>query len=538
MTTFTDPFAATPPRDGGPGASSSIFPFRGLTARKPYVYVSEPFQRANAAKDNPAAWSDEDVEILASSFLELTPKQRAGYRAANPKRAAVEELRRRLTARHGAQRAEEAIRTHEDAAYAAVGKQKADADAQDEVTANGQTDDYRRKVQAELVKLRARRDAQETLRQEEADASGVRPIREMLFTAEQFATMDAPDPLVEGVLDAGALAEMVGTRASAKTFVALDMALSIATGTTWAGHATTRGRVLYLVGEGGGRAFGIRLEAWGRKHGVSLAELQEWFAGMDGAVPFMSSRWHELVEFAVEWRPSLVVVDTLGRHSTGMEENSNSDVHRAVELVKVMQDRAGAAVLLLHHPAKGGSAIKVESGRGAGAWEGAADAVFGLNRDGDERTPLTDTSVEMVCTKQKHRPDGQTWTFTFEAVEVTPNGTWSSSLVPILTDPLSVPSAQAAQAVADAKAAAVDEWIVDAVEAEPGNPATSYYRTGGVRRVVSVQGREVSFSINEAKAAVDRLVGSGRLVRDVVNAQRKLLRLPDEDHSAAPEVTP
>lgn len=389
---------------------------------------------------------------------------------------------------------------------------------------------YARKVREELVRLRARRDAEEHLRREDADASGIRPLREMAFTAEQFATMDAPDPLVAGVLDAGALAEMVGARGVSKTFVAVDMALSVATGTPWAGHPTVRGRVLYLVGEGGGLAFGIRLEAWCKTHGMALTDLGEWFTGMNGAVPFMSSRWHELVELAAQYRPALVVVDTLGRHSAGLDENSNSDAHHAVELVQALQDRTGAAVLLLHHPGKGVSGTAVNSGRGAGAWEAAADAVFGLElADAGERVPLTETSVEMVCTKQKHRPDGQRWTFTFRPVEVTPNGTWDSSLVPVLTDPLEVPAARAAQAVADAKSTAVEEWIRDAVEAQPGHPATTYYRGGGIRRMVAVQGREMAFSLNEAKAAVDRLVASGRLVMDVVNAQRKLLRLPDEE---------
>lgn len=389
---------------------------------------------------------------------------------------------------------------------------------------------YARKVREELVRLRARRDAQEILRREEADASGIRPLREMAFTAAQFATMNAPDPLVAGVLDAGALVEMVGARGVSKTFVAVDMALSVATGTPWAGQPTVRGRVLYLVGEGGGLAFGIRLEAWCKAHGMELPDLEEWFVGMNGAVPFMSSRWHELVELAAQYRPALVVVDTLGRHSAGLDENSNSDAHHAVELVKALQDRTGAAVLLLHHPGKGVSGTAVNSGRGAGAWEAAADAVFGLElADAGERVPLTETSVEMVCTKQKHRPDGQHWTFTFRPVEVTPNGTWDSSLVPVLTDPLEVPSARAAQDAANTKAAAVEEWIVDAVGDAPGNPATSYYRGANVLRTVTVGGRAVPFSLNEAKAAVDRLVASGRVVMDVVNAQRKLLRLPDEE---------
>ncbi|MGV5046697.1 AAA family ATPase [Rhodococcus pyridinivorans] len=518
--------------DEAAGKAEGLFRFESLPTTAQFRTI-----RADIEKnpDDPTAWKDSTVSTLASVALQFTQRDRDALRVDDSRVVGLEELRRRLEERYGVLVTTYALVWHEWDAQAARQDHGARPGTwvDDKDAAEKAEEEYARKVQEELVRLRARRDAEEHLRQEEADASGVRSIREMAFTAEQFATMDAPDPLVKGVLDAGALAEMVGTRATAKTFVALDMALAVATGTPWAKHSTVRGRVLYLVGEGGGRAFGIRLEAWCRKHGVNLPDLREWFVGMDGAVPFMSSRWDELVEFAADYRPALVVVDTLGRHSTGMDENSNSDAHRAVELVKALQDRTGAAVMLLHHPAKGGSAAKVNSGRGAGAWEGAADAVFGLERDGDERTPLTETSVEMVCTKQKHRPDGQVWTFTFETVEVTPNGTWNSSLVPALTDPLEVPAARAAQAVADAKATAVEEWLVDAVETNPGHPATRYYRANGLRRMVAVQGREVAFSVNEAKAAVDRLVASGRLVMDVVNPQKKLLRLPDETPSDA-----
>lgn len=240
-------------------------------------------------------------------------------------------------------------------------------------------------VQQQLARLRQADEAKRRYAQEKATASGKRTFADGWFDVDGFEDMDEAEPLIDGVLDAGAMALLVGQPGTGKTFIALDMALSVATGRPWCGHSTTQGRVMYLVGEGGGKAFGIRMEAWRRQHGVTKGSVtREWFYAHDGAVPFMSDEWHALVDLAVEYQPSLIVVDTLSRHAAGMDENSNTDAAAAIAMVAALQERTDTAVMVLHHPNKMTvSATRGNAGRGAGAWEGAADAIFGLSRDGD-----------------------------------------------------------------------------------------------------------------------------------------------------------
>ena len=82
-----------------------------------------------------------------------------------------------------------------------------------------------------------------------------------LIAGDRIKLLPKPESLVEGVLDADTLAVLYGRAGVGKSFVALDLALSVATGTRWQGHEVRRGRVLYVVAEGASGT-GARLDAW------------------------------------------------------------------------------------------------------------------------------------------------------------------------------------------------------------------------------------------------------------------------------------
>lgn len=284
------------------------------------------------------------------------------------------------------------------------------------------------KVKAdELDKERRRRANRRTIDAEEraAQAAINGNLSDRILDVDGFMDAEPPMALVKDVLDGGGTSMLIGHRGSYKTAIALDMALCVACGKWWGRHATERGRVLYIVGEGGGRAFGIRLEAWLTHHGITRDEIRPWFRGADGAVPFMSAAWDELVKFATEYKPALIVVDTLARHQVGLEENSNTDAGEAIDKADHLRAQTGAAVMVLHHPPRGGT-----NGRGATAWEGAADSVFLLEKD-----EPTLGQVQMTTTKQKHRDESGKWAFQVERVEVRKNGVWPTSMVPLHADP-------------------------------------------------------------------------------------------------------
>lgn len=67
--------------------------------------------------------------------------------------------------------------------------------------------------------------------------------------------------LIEGVLGCGQIGLIYGAPGAYKSFIALDMALSVAAGIDWQGRATDKGGVLYIAAEGGDDVI-IRQSAW------------------------------------------------------------------------------------------------------------------------------------------------------------------------------------------------------------------------------------------------------------------------------------
>lgn len=69
--------------------------------------------------------------------------------------------------------------------------------------------------------------------------------------------------LIDGMIPAEALTELYGEYEIGKSFIGIDLACSVASGTPWLGRfaVSRRGPVVYWVGEGV-RDFDRRIEAW------------------------------------------------------------------------------------------------------------------------------------------------------------------------------------------------------------------------------------------------------------------------------------
>jgi hypothetical protein len=204
--------------------------------------------------------------------------------------------------------------------------------------------------------------------------------------------LPAPASLVGHVLAQEALAVLYAAPGGGKSFVALDLACSIATGTYWHGHAVRRGAVVYIAAEGSGGGLGRRIVAWEQAHDCTVHDL--WF--VLGAVNLLDPTDVDALLLQVEQTlaasPVLVVVDTLARCMIGGDENSSRDMGLAIAAVDHMREVLHASVLLVHHTARGH-----DLERGSGALRGAADTMLALTKDGEFLT--------LRCEKQKEGSD-------------------------------------------------------------------------------------------------------------------------------------
>lgn len=75
-------------------------------------------------------------------------------------------------------------------------------------------------------------------------------LQEFIFVKAKELKISPPKWIVEDYFEENSIAEIFGDPASGKTFIALDLAASIATGKSWLGKEVKKGLVFYVAGEG------------------------------------------------------------------------------------------------------------------------------------------------------------------------------------------------------------------------------------------------------------------------------------------------
>lgn len=200
-----------------------------------------------------------------------------------------------------------------------------------------------------------------------------------------------PEWLIHNIIPTGpggSLGVLFGQPGSAKSFVALDWAHTIATGLDWHGHKTERGHSVYFAAEGG-LGFKYRTRAWAKAYGYATIPRSRYvFDSLDlmdlRQVDRFIEALHELPE-----APRLIVIDTLARSMTG-DENETRDMNLAVLGAQRLQT-LNCCVLLVHHLGKGEE--RQDTPRGASSLSGAADFMVKCEKQGRR--------VVLTCKKQK-----------------------------------------------------------------------------------------------------------------------------------------
>jgi len=187
------------------------------------------------------------------------------------------------------------------------------------------------------------------------------------------------DWLIKGYLEADSLGLIYGPPKCGKSFLAIDWACSIATGTPWNGHKVQQGSVFYLAGEGH-NGLSRRFASWQIAKGVSLKGAP--IAVSNKAAPMVDEASAMAVMRSIEHlakahgEPAVIIIDTLARNF-GADENSTQDMNTFVKHLDEIKSRWKAHVLVVHHTGKD----KSRGARGSVALTGAIDAGYSIGRD-------------------------------------------------------------------------------------------------------------------------------------------------------------
>jgi hypothetical protein len=240
------------------------------------------------------------------------------------------------------------------------------------------------------VGARAGRPAAEVFKDAKLPAQDVRDApatAPFLFDYAGLMTLPDPEPLVRGYIAVGDHAELRGYLKSAKTFIALDVALSIAAGVPALGHVETcrQGPVVYLAGEGF-HVIKPRVRAWLRARGLSPDRIAHTFF-CKPAVPHSRDGVEECeryiagIKAALKRNPVLIVIDTMSNSLGGEDENSPAAANVYSEMVKKLRRDLDCTALTVAHTGK-----DAERGtRGTSAFEANADAILESVYDKDTR---------------------------------------------------------------------------------------------------------------------------------------------------------
>ena len=177
--------------------------------------------------------------------------------------------------------------------------------------------------------------------------------RRLITMKEMMADLGGPSWLIEGVLEEEILGVLYGAPKTGKTFVTLDMALSIAAGMSYHGKATTQGTVVYVAGEG---VSGIRrrTQAWCNEHGVKPNSLPVIWSRRgqpltDGDETRALSDEISLLAQHYDLPVRLIVIDTLNRNFGGADENNTKDMTAFVSNLDLLRTEHDATILVVHH---------------------------------------------------------------------------------------------------------------------------------------------------------------------------------------------
>ena len=188
--------------------------------------------------------------------------------------------------------------------------------------------------------------------------------------------LDQPEPkfIISGLLVKSSISLVTAKHRHFKSFIALDMALNIATGRNFHGLQTMCGPAVYVAAEG---SAGIkkRAMAWLAYHDIETpTNFHVLNAPLQITDPVTRQRFADEIKAI---KPAIIVLDTLARCTVGLDENSTGDMGQFADAIGALAQATAAHVMVIHHNNKLGDY------RGSSSLPAAVDTHLSLERKND-----------------------------------------------------------------------------------------------------------------------------------------------------------
>lgn len=191
----------------------------------------------------------------------------------------------------------------------------------------------------------------------------------------QFTGLNTP--IIHGMLREGETMNIVAAPKSHKSWLAMNLAISMAAGLAWMGHEVEFGKVLHIDNELHASTLthrymtvetGMQIPAYLYEHHVETMALRGRLKDVVQLSQMFDKIEHD--EFKV------IIIDAFYRAlPAGTDENDNRAIAGVYNLIDQYAERLGCAFILIHHTSKGSQSGKgiTDVGAGAGSQSRAVD---------------------------------------------------------------------------------------------------------------------------------------------------------------------
>jgi hypothetical protein len=210
----------------------------------------------------------------------------------------------------------------------------------------------------------------------------------------QDATLQLPPELVEGLIHLGTKSIIAGNSKAGKTWILMDLALSVCTGNDFWGLKTQLGRVLYINLEIHRSFTKKRLEILAGKRGITdHRNLDIW--NLRGHAAALGTLLDSILPVLAGKGYALVIVDPIYKVEGGRDENNAGDMGELCNELEVIAVDTGAAVAYAHHFSKGQQSLKTPMDRmsGSGVFGRDPDSIITLSPHVEDKTYIVETSL-------------------------------------------------------------------------------------------------------------------------------------------------
>lgn len=200
--------------------------------------------------------------------------------------------------------------------------------------------------------------------------------RYTLKTVGELKAMPPASWCIKGVLPKHGLASIFGASGSGKTFLVLDLGVSISSGRDWFNHTTAECPVVYVALEGAG---GItnRLKAWEAHNGKLIPD--NFRVVTDHLSLFKEGDIEHFAEVVLAHSAGggVIFIDTLNQSAPEADENTSKDMGRIISRAMRLKELTNSLVVLVHHTGKdAGKGL-----RGHSSLNAALDAAIEVRKD-------------------------------------------------------------------------------------------------------------------------------------------------------------